>query len=127
MPTQAEKLAALEERQKGHEEKVKMELANLSTRMDGIEGKQADTHEVLVGMGETLNAIKSGIESKKAVEDALNGDRRKRKMDLNGWLVVLIAGLSMITQVVPLFQPKNPTPMQLTASPPESGATRFVR
>ncbi len=115
MPTPAERLAALEARQKGHEEKVAVEIANLSTRIDDVQSKQEDTHAVLVGMGQTLNVIKSGIEAKQAAEDAVKGDRRSKKLDLNAWIIILIGAGTMIFQGAPLFIKSSPSPVPQAA------------
>jgi septal ring factor EnvC (AmiA/AmiB activator) len=83
MPTQAERLAALEARQKGHEEKVSVEIMNLSERVDSVEQGQA-----------RLEPAISSINTQLAVVVERLGEPKQSRMELREWLnlIAVIAG-----------------------------------
>lgn len=105
MATQLERLATLEARQMAHEEETDRVLSAMSTRIDGVEESMKPVHTALAEIGGTLSSIKSSIESKEAVENAINGDRRQRKLEAKDWIIIAI-GLATVASpfVMPLIQ-----------------------
>ncbi len=98
-----ERLATLEERQKAHEdavkarhesheEKIEIHLLAFSQRLETVEGTQVTMHETMQGVRQGIDTLVAKLDKDDAVNAALAGDRRKRKLDLKDWLII-VSGL----------------------------------
>jgi hypothetical protein len=90
MLTQAERLAALEERQKGHEEKVKVELANFSEAIERTE-KVAEEAKELAGQ------VASSVDSMPGkIIEAMEKKRKEKRLEGKDWILFGFSALTLL-------------------------------
>lgn len=91
MPTHAERLAALEERQKGHEEKVKVELANFSEAIERVETTAREAKELATEVSSSVNAMPGKI------VEAITAKNKGFRLEAKDWAWFVISILLALT------------------------------
>ena len=82
-----ERLARMEERQEAHEEKNKMEIASLSSKIEQVHGEVKGLSPIIAEINDSLATLASD----KLARDAVDGDRRTRGMDSRDWVSIAVA------------------------------------
>lgn len=90
MPTHAERLAALEERQKGHEEKVKVELANFSEAIDRATETAQEARDLATQTSSAVEQMPAKI------IEAMEKKRKENRMEGKDWVLFGFSALTLL-------------------------------
>lgn len=91
MPTAPERLASLEEWREGFEDKMERQFSAIDTRMMDADMREQKRETLLIAINDTVVSMRVDMQTRDATEKAVNGDRRRRKMDSKDWAVLLVA------------------------------------
>lgn len=88
------------------EERTEFQLESFANRLESVEGAQTAMNETMTGVKTGLDTIIAKMDKDTAVREALSGDRRKRKLDLKDWVVILsgfVVGLGALLPAIKAF------------------------
>jgi hypothetical protein len=86
------------------EERTEFQLEAFASRLESVEGAQSSMNETMTGVKAGLDTIIAKMDKDAAVRDAINGDRKNRKMDAKDYMQMALGILGAIAIILPVVR-----------------------